>query len=143
MINSFNGEYSWLSNFYERAFQYNNVYYPTAEHAFQAAKTTNPMEANIIRHAATASQAKREGRRCTIRADWEDVKLGVMFEILTAKFSDQELMAKLLATGEQALIEGNNWNDSYWGVCNGKGENHLGKLLMRLRSEFQNNEGEK
>jgi hypothetical protein len=44
-------------------------------------------------------------------------------------------LALLLATGDMELIEDNDWDDTYWGVCNGAGENNLGKLLMKIRAE--------
>jgi predicted NAD-dependent protein-ADP-ribosyltransferase YbiA (DUF1768 family) len=53
------------------------------------------------------------------------------------KFSrNPELRVKLLNTGDLQLVEGNYWGDTFWGVCNGKGENHLGKILMRVRKEL-------
>jgi len=47
------------------------------------------------------------------------------------------LKEELLATEDWELIEGNTWNDSFWGVCQRKGENHLGKILMKIRKELQ------
>lgn len=72
-----------------------------------------------------------------MRSDWEEVKLGVMEGLLREKFSDPELRRKLLATGERELVEGNDWGDSFWGVCAGRGKNHLGRLLMKLREELR------
>jgi hypothetical protein len=43
----------------------------------------------------------------------------------------------LLDTSDKVLIEENNWNDTFWGVCNGVGENNLGRLLMQVRGEIQ------
>jgi predicted NAD-dependent protein-ADP-ribosyltransferase YbiA (DUF1768 family) len=61
-----------------------------------------------------------------------------MLDALRDKFSDPELRAKLLATGDEFLVEGNHWGDTYWGVCNGKGRNMLGSLLMKVREEIKN-----
>ncbi|NWN81082.1 NADAR family protein, partial [Bacillus sp. (in: firmicutes)] len=47
------------------------------------------------------------------------------------------LKNKLLQTGESILIEGNTWGDKIWGVCNGVGENKLGKILMKVRNELK------
>jgi len=71
----------------------------------------------------------------TARPDWTEVKLNEMEFVLQQKFSHPELLAMLLATGDMELIEYNDWDDTYWGVCNGVGENNLGKLLMRIREE--------
>lgn len=82
------------------------------------------------------NEAKRLGRRVKLRADWETVKDQVMFDVCCAKFNDNEYLAQLLVqTGDAILIEGNTWNDTYWGVCNGKGKNMLGKILMQIREE--------
>jgi predicted NAD-dependent protein-ADP-ribosyltransferase YbiA (DUF1768 family) len=56
-----------------------------------------------------------------------------MEELLRQKFSNPVMARKLLDTDENVLVEGNDWNDTFWGVCNGKGENHLGILLMKTR----------
>ncbi len=63
-----------------------------------------------------------------------------METILRDKFSDSKLRQKLLETGNEELVEGNEWSDFFWGVCNGKGQNQLGKLLMKLRTEFSQQE---
>lgn len=62
-----------------------------------------------------------------------------MVDIVRAKFTqNKELAKRLKATGDKTLIEGNYWHDTYWGVCEGVGENYLGKILMNLRSEISN-----
>jgi predicted NAD-dependent protein-ADP-ribosyltransferase YbiA (DUF1768 family) len=53
---------------------------------------------------------------------------------LQHKFAQNpELYNQLKDTGTEEIVEGNWWYDKYWGVCNGEGENHLGKLLMWIR----------
>ena len=74
-----------------------------------------------------------------LRPDWEEVKVQVMRELLYAKFSEEPLRGMLKATGDQHLEEGNNWGDTFWGVCRGRGENWLGKLLMEVRASIPDN----
>lgn len=138
MINSFDGEYRFLSNFHDSPIQEGIVTYPTVEHYFQAQKTLDMEQRLMIARAATPGEAKKMGRQVTLRADWEDVKLDVMEKGLRMKFAIPELRNKLLATGSEELVEGNWWGDTCWGVCKGVGENNLGKLLMKIRSELQN-----
>ena len=88
------------------------------------------------------SKAKSKGHQVQLRPDWEDVKVGIMEEIVRAKFRQNPILASwLLATGDRKLIEGNTWHDVCWGVdaktC--EGENHLGKILMKIRDELRNN----
>ena len=137
MITSFDGKYDFLSNFYHSPISYNGIVYPTNEHFFQAMKTFNVDERIAIASAETPGKAKRIGRKITLRSDWEDVKLYYMELGLRLKFQDSKLHEMLLATGDEELIEGNTWGDEFWGVCNGKGENHLGKLLMKIRGELK------
>ena len=84
------------------------------------------------------SEAKRLGRRVRLRSGWEQVKYDVMLDVVRAKFNQHpDLAQKLLATGDEELVEGNDWSDTYWGVCNGRGKNMLGKILMRVRAELR------
>jgi ribA/ribD-fused uncharacterized protein len=83
------------------------------------------------------SSAKYLGRHVELRSDWEDVKDNIMYEIVYNKFSNNlDLRNSLHNTGDAELIEGNWWNDKYWGMSNGEGQNKLGKILMRVRDEL-------
>jgi ribA/ribD-fused uncharacterized protein len=138
MIDNFNGPYRFLSNFWPAQVEFDGVIYPTVEHAFVAAKTLDPtMRAVVARHIRTPSEAKRFGRELHLRPDWEQVKLGIMEDLVRQKFTKhEELWAGLTSTGNQELVEGNYWNDTFWGVCRGRGSNHLGKILMKVRAEL-------
>ncbi len=132
-IKEFRGEYYFLSNFYNAEIIYKNKHYQNNEAAFQAMKC--PERADDFRY-LTGAEAKRLGRHVLLRSDWESVKEKIMYEICLAKFTQNpELKTKLLKTGDCELIEGNAWNDTYWGVCNGYGKNKLGKILMKIRNE--------
>jgi len=143
MIKTFHGKHAFLSNFHPAEITYEGITYPTTEHAFQAAKTNCPITKGIIADKEKPGQAKRAGGKRGILPDFDPIAWGqkcqqVMLEINRLKFADPELAAKLKATGDQELQEGNNWNDTYWGISNktGKGSNHLGKILMQIRSEI-------
>ena len=139
MINSFSGEYEFLSNFYPSKIQPDGpMSYPTVEHYFQGCKAEAIDDFYPIFAAKTPGEAKRLGKRVRLRKDWEMVKDDVMLNGLRAKFAIPELREKLLATGDEELVEGNTWGDTYWGVCNGVGQNKLGKLLMQVREEIKN-----
>ncbi|MBQ7916131.1 MAG: NADAR family protein [Firmicutes bacterium] len=139
-IDSFRGEYYFLSNFYEAPVQYGQWTYRNNEAAFQAQKCMTEGEKEQFTQ-LPSNKAKHLGRRVQLRPDWEEVKVGIMEEVVRAKFSQNpELKEQLLATGETELIEGNTWNDTFWGVSarSGRGQNHLGKILMKIRKEFKN-----
>lgn len=128
-------EYQFLSNFFPAPVVYRNVLYSTVEHAYQASKTVYLNERELIRKCSTASSAKMAGKSVTLRANWELIKLEVMLHLLRQKFAIPVLRDRLINTGEQEIIEGNWWGDTYWGVCRGNGQNNLGKLLMKVRAE--------
>lgn len=136
-IGRFTHEYRFLSNFWPAPVDLDGMTYPTVEHAYQAAKTLDPNEREWVRLAITPGDAKRRGRRVTVSADWESRKLQVMEDLLRQKFdpSRDQLYKMLLGTRGRGLVEGNDWGDTFWGVCRGEGQNHLGRLLMKIRDE--------
>lgn len=145
-IDSFSGQYEFLSNFHPSPIVMDGLLYPTVEHAFQAAKTTDVDKREKIRFAATASDAKKLGGPkgiVTIDQNWDSQKLDIMSSLVQKKFAEHlDLKLKLLLTGEAELIEGNTWRDQFWGVTkDGVGENHLGKILMSIRTKIRNTEG--
>jgi len=136
-ITSFAGKWEFLSNFSQAKVKLDGADYSTVEAAYQDAKTVNKKERTPIRNADTPAKAKQLGKLVTIRPDWKDIKLSVMEELLRQKFAPfKDDYFKLLQTHDRELIEGNTWHDTFWGVCNGKGNNHLGLLLMRIRNEY-------
>lgn len=136
-ITSFQGEWRFLSNFWPCEVTLDGMDFPSVEHAYMAAKTTDMNLRSIVQMLPDAAQAKRWGRTIKLRADWDQVKLQIMTDLVRQKFSTSPLKDKLLATGDAELIEGNTWNDRFWGVCNGRGLNHLGRILMDVRAGLE------
>lgn len=136
----FRGQYAFLSNFYACRVVWEGIAYPTLEHAYQAAKCKDLKDRELIRKIEGPGNAKRHVKQLKqqgrTRSDWDTVKVDIMRELLKNKFLDPVLGMKLLGTGNQELIEVNNWNDQFWGMCGGAGENMLGKLLMEIRTEM-------
>lgn len=151
LIDSFSGEYDFLSNFYMIPLVYEGINYTNSEAAFQAAKIFYPgdeqrtKEERMTFCSYSPSMAKKMGRRAiTLRSDWESVKDGIMLDIIRAKFGQNPHLRRLLIeTGEAVLVEGNTWHDCYWGDCHcpkcqsKPGKNMLGKLLMKVRNELK------
>jgi ribA/ribD-fused uncharacterized protein len=149
MINSFSGEYRFLSNFYPSA-----KVFPTVEHHYQAAKIDPNSDyqywSDKILSAQTPGHAKRIGQEVPLRKDWTPrIREQVMSFLVELKFTESELLEKLLSTGDQELVEGNRWHDQYFGdcccnkkvVCRTPGKNVLGKILMRTRRIEQEKRG--
>jgi ribA/ribD-fused uncharacterized protein len=139
VIDRFDGSFEFLSNFSPAQVTFNGLEFPTVEHAYQAAKTDISALWLEIQKARTPGVAKRMGRIVPLRPEWSDPKFRIetMRSLLKQKFANPSLQKKLLMTGDEQLVEGNNWGDTFWGVCKGVGENNLGKLLMEIREELK------
>ena len=143
VVDSFHGDYEMFSNFYSVNILYESIDYPTVEHAFVAAKSMDMLFRRRVSQIPVkqAGKAKRMGRKCKLRENWDLMKVSVMKRLLIQKFTHDKFRNLLLSTGQQELIEGNYWHDNFWGDCYCKkctsiiGKNMLGKLLMEVRDE--------
>jgi hypothetical protein len=147
MIDSFQGEHRFLSNFWPAEMVINGINYPTAEHVYQAHKTKDLDIRKHVAKLAKPGMAKIFGKTMDLREDWEQIKIPLMKEILVIKFNSKrpELQKKLLDTLPNKLVEGNHWHDNFWGYCycdkcqnipHEEKLNHLGKLLMEVRDNL-------
>lgn len=143
----YDGIFDWLSNFYPCAMVFEGMLFPTIENAYQAAKF--PLEQRAIFQNCSPGRAKRLGKKknlqefygLTFRPEWADPEFrkAIMKELIDYKFSYEHnpiLAGRLVSTYPLQLIEGNYWHDYFWGVCDGKGENNLGKIQETRREEL-------
>lgn len=140
----FQGEYRCFSNFWQAPITYRGLTYGSNEAAFQAEKCVNEEE-KLIFTTLSPEKAKSKGRRVLLRDDWDTYRLTVMEDIVYLKFKTHpELSEKLLATHPRRLVEGNSWNDRFWGVDKRTliGKNHLGRILMRVRDRLLKESGD-
>jgi ribA/ribD-fused uncharacterized protein len=138
MISTFRGKWSRLGNYSPCLVFFGKHAYPSVEHAYQAQKTLDPKIQQGVRNQPTPNAAKKFARNFALRPDWDDVKVTIMRELLHEKFASEPERSILLSTGDEELVEGNWWNDRFWGQCPlGTGENWLGKLLMEVRGELR------
>lgn len=137
-IYGFYGKYRFLSNFWMCSVPYKGLVYKSSEHAFQAAKMLNKCDMYGVMYTDTPGQAKRYGRTHAIRPSWNSMRIPVMHHIVFIKFAANRVLAdKLLDTGNLYLEETNKHRDNFWGVYKGRGQNHLGKILMDVRMRLQ------
>ena len=135
---------NWFSNFepMDVPFVYQGIAYITAEHFFQAMKADKEdLATRALIASGTASEAKKLGRKVKLRKDynWDEIKLLVMEDILRIKFAPGTSWYYKLVATEGEIVEWNNWGDRVWGkTYDGIGENHLGKILMKIREEYKN-----
>lgn len=137
VIDSFRGDFWFLSNMYASVIYIEGDRYESVEHAYQASKTLDPWERRMIRKAASPFDAKALGKGVKVRENWDDIKVDVMKKLVKKKFENPFLQPMLLATDDAIIVENNTWNDQFWGVCKGEGLNMLGKILMEVREEIK------
>ena len=132
-VTEFRGTFYYLSNMYPCKIKLGNVTYECAEAAFQAAKLEDKSQRKMFA-GLNGYEARKLGRQVKLRPYWNNVKVRIMNWVIAEKFAQNPtLKLKLLETRGMQLIEGNTWGDTFWGVCNGNGQNQLGKLLMQYR----------
>lgn len=137
-IVAFKDEYSFLNTVYLAKTEYEGLFYPSAESAFQASKLTDNSKRKRFAE-CSPDKARAKGAAVTPYDGWESSRLSIMEGIQENKFSgDPELRQRLLSTGSRRLIYGNKKKDAYWGVdpITWEGENNLGEILMRVRSKL-------
>lgn len=136
-IRGFQGDYRFLSNFYPCKIEMHGHVFHNSEALYMAHKSNDPTTFEQFSKIEKASEAKLLGRALILRPDWDAIKNQVMYDVLTAKFTQNaDLRQMLLDTKTLYLEETNTWNDTYWGICNGKGFNQLGFTLMKVREEL-------
>lgn len=127
----FRNEYFFLSNMFPCVISYKGKTYKCVESAFQAQKCE---ERASEFEELNGFNAKELGKKVKLRKDWEKVKVGIMREILIEKFSQNPTLLIYLKEVNVPIIEDNTWGDTFWGMCNRKGENNLGKLLEEIKA---------
>lgn len=137
-MKSFRGEKFYLSNMYPCTVRINvngKIYtMKSSESAFQALKSPEHIDEYVP---LNGFEAKKLSKSHTRRSDWFKVSIDVMCYVLRCKFTQNPDLAKKLVALEGEIVEYNEWYDTFWGVCNGVGENHLGKCLMKIRDELK------
>ncbi len=161
-VERFRGDYLPFSNMYPlRAWIKTDqgMTVPTSEHAYMANRFTSPAAHTAVAGARGEAvdtrfwkdgQAAKElahkliaqGHELAYATDEE--RVAIMMRVVRQKLAkNAEILALLLATGEEAIYEGNTWGDTFWGVspvgAHASGMNHLGKIYMSLRSDFRQN----
>lgn len=135
-------EHRWLSNMTYVNIQYDGVIYPSTENFYQAMKYK---EKTVRKHISKLRphEAKKFSKENSMTSQvFEEKKLQIMEYAQKQKYSQEPFKSKLLATGDVLLEEGNWWGDKFWGVDikTRQGENHLGKIIMKIRDQLKQEE---
>lgn len=141
-IKGFFGDYRWLSNFHDCEIYFDGIRFPATENAYVYAKIAPDRRVEFQETIETlitcsAAESKKIGRSIPLRDDWSAIRYDVMSSIVFDKFYRHvELRKLLLATGYKYIEETNHWGDTFWGVCDGKGYNKLGRIIMSVRDHW-------
>ena len=136
-IKGFFGEFRWLSNFEVCDIMFDGILYHSSEAAYQSAKTLDMAERNLFT-SMSPNDARKYGRAIEktplFRQEWHNIKYDIMCSVVFDKFyRNLNLREKLIATNNRYIEETNYWGDKVWGICEGKGDNNLGVILMGIR----------
>lgn len=135
-IRGFFDEFRFLSNFHVTPVHFNGFDYMSSEHAYMAAKARTQADHDYVHSAKSPAEAKRRGREIQLIDDWDIMKVEIMYMINLNKYSNP-VMKQLLATTEERYLEETNWwGDKIWGICDGVGQNYLGRVIMEIRTEL-------
>lgn len=143
MVSGFFNEHRFLSNFHLEPVSFEGRVYPATENAYQAAKSLDDtIRERFVRispkEAKALGRGPERGGIVVMRPDWDDVRVDVMRAVTKEKYKPgSALSQRLLDTGDAVLVEENWWNDKFYGVCRGVGENWLGRILMDRRAELR------
>lgn len=120
--------------------------YSSFEHALLASKLSDQAERNHIRSFGSIIEAKRHisklkgGRPEVFIENWSDRCLSIAERLLMDKFiKNKQFAGALVGSKDKRIVYQNKFNDLFWGVDSSNlknGTNHLGKLLVKIRSYF-------
>jgi ribA/ribD-fused uncharacterized protein len=137
-IKGFFYEYRWLSNYHDCDIFWMGLHFKNTEAAYQASKCSEISNAKVFQ-TMSGLEAKKHSHTFVARRYWDKMRYNIMAQLVFQKYLiHQDLREKLLATGDMYIEETNYWDDTFWGVCNGVGENNLGKITMATREYFKN-----
>lgn len=137
-ILGFFGEYRWLSNFHTDSVVIGELSFCCSEQAYMWYKTDSLQHKAELMLITSPKDIKAFGRTVPLKPYWNELhRDNAMCSVILHKFMNPVLKTKLLETGDAYLEETNTWNDCYWGVCKGVGQNKLGQILMHTRSLYR------
>ena len=130
--------YFEFSNFYKAEIKVDGKVYPTTEHYYQSKKYEGTEFEEKVRLCKTPSDAAAMGRdkSLPLRKDWESVKDDIMLKALRCKFEQHKNLGQILLSTEDRIIVEWTDKDKYWAASTNGGQNKLGQLLMKVRSEI-------
>lgn len=144
-ITKFEGQYACFSNYYMCNMVFEELPYRCSESCYQSLKYAKQKSRNIYRTMAPSTAHLRGQKIKPLRPKWDEVKDDLMYKVVFEKFyQNKNIQEILLSTGDEEIINENDYHDNYWGICscekcraeNIEGQNKLGKILMKVREDI-------
>lgn len=145
-INSFTGDYAFLSPTFPCPVEYKNSLYPSFQHALEASKLSSSAADKAICLLIIQEPNIREVKRFVKHVDvgqWKEKCLAVAEDLMRDKFlRNKQLRKQLMSTDRRSLVYTNDHGDQFWGVseAESKGQNRLGRVLEAVRAEIASGE---
>lgn len=142
-ITDFRAQYEFLSNNFISPVFYEGILYPSVTHAFHAARSNDITTRKAIVNAENFESVLRIATRIEDHESWPNVKLQIMEKLIRDKFRrSSELLKKLQATGNREIVNTyyeETKSNLFWGSVDSKGQNHIGRILMTIRKDIEEN----
>ncbi|MBX7066107.1 MAG: NADAR family protein [Parachlamydiales bacterium] len=132
-------KFSYLSNFHPTLLLFRGRFYPSAEHAYQSNKFSDEEHKGLYDPHLPAQKLKKAFKTKNGHPpspEDDQARLELMQAVVKAKFAcNRALKEALIQTSPYELVEATD--SEFWGKGrSGEGLNHLGKILMALRSDI-------
>lgn len=86
-INSYTGDYAFLSNNYPLPLEFDTLVFPTATHMYECSKSVKPEDWKLILQDPNPLYARSTGLIITIRSDWPEIQRSMLRQVIHEKFT--------------------------------------------------------
>jgi ribA/ribD-fused uncharacterized protein len=139
-VDSFTGYFEFLHNNFLSPIYYEGSLYPSVTHAYHAARSRDEQTKNAILNADSFQTVAKIARRIEDPEGWSLTRTSIMERLVRDKFRrSRELQEKLKATEKRELLmtyDEETPGNFFWGTVKEKGQNQLGRILMKIRNDL-------
>lgn len=142
-ISLFAGKYNFLSNDHICLVYHDGYLFNSVTHAFQAARAQNQETKERISKIHDFDIMYEIAETIEDPANWAKFRSKTMEVLIRDKFRRNPQLRQRLSETAPAIIQNTyddteNRNNLYWGIVDGRGENVIGKILMKIRDDIKN-----
>lgn len=140
-ITDFSNQYSFLNNDHICLVHYDGLLYASVTHAFQAARTLSESTREQISKIHDIETMYELVENIEDPPEWNKNRVRIMEILIRDKFRRNHILRQRLSETGTAQLQ-NSYQESspsnlFWGTINDRGDNTIGKILMKVRSDIQ------